>query len=120
MAHPVYGVPASSVADVPAGSCCMFDVARVNNANFIVGTTNTMVSMRGLTADRTVTLPPIPQLGQTVIVKDEDGSLAGFNIIIDGNGNTIDGAATYTMTLVQDGLRGSITVVYQGAGWSIV
>ena len=80
--------------------------------------------LNGLTADRTVFLnnTATAQIGDEVIVKDEDGSLAAHNIIVDsGAGNTIDGAQTYTMTAVQDGVKGSITVVKISAtAWAIV
>lgn len=97
-------------------------VVRVLDANYaVVATTSDVdVFMRGLSANRTVTLPAAPTLGQRVPVKDEDGSLLLHNIIVDGNGNTVDGAATYTMTLLQNGLKGAVTAEYQGAGWSLV
>jgi len=46
----------------------------------------------------------------------------GTVVVIDGNGNTIDGSATYTMTAVQNGVKGSVSVVFlkpagSGVGW---
>jgi hypothetical protein len=76
--------------------------------------------LNGLTANRTVTLPAAPTSGDEIIVKDEDGSLNAFNIIINGNGKTIDGAATYTMTLAQNGSKGSVTLLYTGTAWALV
>lgn len=79
------------------------------------------VRMNGLTANHTVTLPAAPTTGMVVVVKDGDGSLASFDIVINGNGNTIDGAATYTMTGVQNLPKGSVSLQYDGtapnAGW---
>jgi hypothetical protein len=79
------------------------------------------VRMTGLTANRNVTLPAAPTTGMVVVVKDGDGSLSNFNIVINGNGNTIDGAATYTMTGVQNLPKGSVSLQYDGtapnAGW---
>jgi len=71
------------------------------------------VGLNGLTADRTVFLnnTATGKVGDTTTIKDEDGSLADFTITVDpGAGNTIDGESTYTMTAVQNGLKGSITV----------
>jgi hypothetical protein len=80
--------------------------------------------LNGLTANRTVFLNTTGTgaIGDTTIVKDEDGSLAGFNIIIDpGGGNTIDGAATYTMTAAQNGIQGSVTLKRISAtAWALV
>jgi len=79
------------------------------------------VRMTGLTANRNVTLPAAPTTGMVVVVKDGDGSLSNFNIVINGNGNTIDGAATYTMTGVQNLPKGSVSLQFDGtapnAGW---
>lgn len=98
-------------------------VTRVNdaNANPAGGFFDQYVSIRGLTVDRTVTLPAAPTVGQIVSVKCEDGSLAVANIIISGGGNTIDNAPSYTMTLAQDGAFGAIEMIFVGAGkWDIV
>lgn len=105
---------------VPGGGFPL--IFRINDADFLVpvGNVDVAVFERLESATRTITLPAAPTLGQSITVKDEDGSLALFDIIIDGNGNTIDGAATYTMTLAQNGIFGSITVIYQGAGWSVI
>lgn len=73
------------------------------------------VGMNGLTAPRTVLLNAAPADGDTIIVKDQDGSLATENIIIDGNGKTIDGSATVTMTSGNPGAFGSFLLVYRGA-----
>lgn len=78
--------------------------------------------------DRTVNLPAAPLNGEVVVVKDGDGSLGNSgpptNIIVNGNGNTIDGAASYTMTGVQNGIKGSITLQFDSTapnpGWFII
>lgn len=77
--------------------------------------------LNGLTANRTVTLNAAPVTGDRVTVKDEDGSLGGgFSIIINGNGKNIDGAATYTMTLAQNGAFGAVTLHYTGTAWALI
>jgi len=99
-----------------------FLVFRVLDSNFLVPVSNedAAVFMRGLTADRTVTLPAGPGTGQIVVIKDEDGSLSSHNIVIAGGANTIDGAASYVMTLVQNGNKGSVSLMFTGAGWAVV
>ncbi len=48
--------------------------------------------------------------GSRVIVKDEDGSLAGADFDVTGStGKTIDGAASYTMNVATPGPKGSTT-----------
>src|SRR5882672_5991318 len=79
------------------GGSFEFLIINAVNTNAAVTATSTAVFMSGLTVDRTVTLPAAPTTGQEVVVKDADGSLAAHNIIINGNGKLIDGAATYTM-----------------------
>ena len=80
--------------------------------------------LNGLTANRTVFLNTTATgtIGDNTTVKDEDGSLALWNIIVDpGAGNTIDGAATYTMTAAQNGIKGSATFKRIGAtAWAVV
>ncbi len=80
------------------------------------------VRMTGLTGNRTVTLPAAPTNGMVVVVKDGDGSLgAGFTITINGNGNTIDGAATVVMDNASPGSKGALQLQFDsaapGAGW---
>lgn len=85
----------------------------------IIGTASTAVFMSGLTADRTVTLPIAPGVGEVVKVKDADGSLGAHNIIVSGNGKNIDGAATYTMSAFPLGAFGAIELVYNGSSWGV-
>jgi hypothetical protein len=97
-----------------------FTVYRENDTSLLLPNTDpSYVVFFGLTLDRTLTLPVAPVVGELVIVKDYDGSLATHNIIINGNGQLIDGAATYTMTLLESGLKGSVTVIYDGVNWGI-
>ncbi|HYX20194.1 MAG TPA: hypothetical protein VFA98_05060 [Thermoanaerobaculia bacterium] len=80
------------------------------------------VRMTGLTVNRNVTLPAAPTNGMVVVVKDGDGSLgAGFTITVNGNGNTIDGAATFVMNAANPGSKGAVSLQFDsaapGAGW---
>jgi hypothetical protein len=95
---------------------------RITDADYTVQATTqiTETVLLGLTAPRTVKLPANPVSGEIVIVKDGDGSLAAQNIIIDGNGHTIDGAATFTMTNIIFQPYGSVMVMFDGVTWGIV
>lgn len=96
-------------------------VANISNSNYTVPSTNsgTLVSMTGLTVNRSVFLPPSPIVGQKITVKDADGSLVSHNIVINGNGHNIDDAATYTLSNIQ-GPRSALSVQYNGSIWCIV
>lgn len=121
MASPLY-VPGGSSGPVPPGTIFGRAVVRSNDADVVLvaGDEDIYVFLRNLSASRTVTFPAAPMVGQIIAVKDEDGSLAAQTIVVDGNGNTIDGAATLTMSLANVGVKSSLTFIYQGAGWSIV
>ncbi len=91
--------------------------------NTVVTTTNLGVSagteviiVGTLSGSITVTLPSGPTAGDTYTVKDQAGGCATNNIIVSGNGNNIDGAATYTMNTNYQ----SITVVFANGTWSII
>lgn len=78
---------------------------------------NQFLGFRGLTAPRTATLVSTPVAGTRVTVKDTDGGAAVHSITVDGNGLTIDGAATYVIGTAW----GSVTLECNGLGtWSIV
>lgn len=50
-------------------------------------------------APSTVNLPATPSLHGTVVVKDSTGGAAANNLTVQGNGNTIDGAATRVLSV---------------------
>jgi len=51
--------------------------------------------------------------GQMIIIKDEGGNALSANIIVSGNGNTIDGASTYVL----NENYASVTVYWNGTSW---
>jgi hypothetical protein len=64
----------------------------------------------------TIDLPFAPQRDEECVVKDAAGGAAAANITIDGNGNTIDGAAS--VLIAAD--YGSRLFKFNGTEWSIV
>lgn len=69
------------------------------------------------TSSNTITckLPGSPQQNDTVGLSDETGNWASKNLTIDGNGNNVNGASTYTCDL--NGW--SVTARYNGTQWII-
>jgi hypothetical protein len=104
------------------GSGGLSIVFRETNTDFTVPVNdqNAEVAVYGLTAPRTISLPANPLSGQQVVVKDADGSLAGFNIIVSGNGHQIDGAATFTMNNIVFSPFGSAIFMFDGLTWGVI
>lgn len=75
-----------------------------------------IVAVGTIGAPVTINLPPAPDQGRTVIIKDANGSSVANNITVSGNGNNIDGAAS----LVINQNYTSITFTYIGSQWSII
>lgn len=75
-----------------------------------------LIRMEATTADLTVTLPPVADSANLVlVVKKVD--LLGYKIIIDGDGSDlIDGRLTQTLSLYGE----SITLQCDGASWAVL
>lgn len=85
--------------------------------DYTAGTNDYIIEMMpSSSTDVTLTLPGAATVGQTYMVKNKAKVL--HNVIVDGNGNTIDGNATNTIT-------GSLTVevaksyTWNGTEWSV-
>lgn len=65
---------------------------------------------------RTINLIAAPVTGTTFRIKDNSGLAGTNNITVSGNGNNIDGAASYTISSNYD----SIDVVYNGTQWNVL
>ncbi|MBF57742.1 MAG: hypothetical protein CME80_08490 [Halomonas sp.] len=63
----------------------------------------------------TITLPSAPSSGDEVWFADPGASWATNNLTVDGNGNSIDGEATFTANLN----KGYFAAIYNGAAWVI-
>jgi hypothetical protein len=64
----------------------------------------------------TVTLPASPTTSRSLIIKDGKPDAALFNITIDGNGKTIDGAATLVLSIDY----ASVEIIYNGTEWNVI
>lgn len=64
----------------------------------------------------TVNLPAAPLVGDWFVVKDGVGTAAASNITVDGNGNTIDGAATQLIATNY----GALKFIFNGTEWNVV
>jgi len=76
------------------------------NETLVIGTLTTAI---------TVTLPASPTVGQTIKIKDSGGTVGTYNVTVDGNGKTLDGAATYVMSQNYD----QNEFVYNGTSWMV-
>ena len=84
------------------------DSAQVLGTDYIIGVGSTASTY-------TMTLPAAINPGQTWIIKDESGGASGNNITVSGNGNNIDGAATYPITTDY----GAVTIYASGSQYHI-
>jgi hypothetical protein len=78
--------------------------------------TDDYLSVNTISSTYTITLPASPTTGDAYEIKDTNGNLSGtVNLIINGNGNNIDGTSTRTLTQPYTAL----VVTYTGSQWSI-
>lgn len=82
--------------------------AVLGNADYLVVIRKTKPSAT------TVTLPPAPQPGQILVIKDGGGNAVTYPVTV--NGGTIDGAKTYIINAPFGALR----LQFDGAQWVIV
>jgi hypothetical protein len=64
----------------------------------------------------TITLPASPTESRSLIIKDDNGDAATYNITVDGNGKDIDGAGTFVMNVNYQ----AIEIVYNGTQWNLI
>jgi len=91
-----------------------------NCVNVMVTTTPTYIATVnddyiGTTGGTIIYLPPIPKIGQRIIVADVIGNSSILHIIISGNGKLINGNGYATINTD----FGSITFIYTGSFWSV-
>lgn len=83
-------------------------------------TTYTAVSGDRILADTsggafTITLPSTPSTGAEVWFADPGSNWASNNLTVGGNGNNVDGAATFTADLNE----GHFVTIYDGSAWAV-
>jgi hypothetical protein len=78
--------------------------------------TTDYVILMNTSSARTINLIASPVTGTTYRIKDNTGSAGTNNITVSGNGNNIDGSASYTISMNYD----SIDLVYNGTQWNIL
>jgi hypothetical protein len=123
----------ASLAYLPPVISSAFDVVTpVVNADAPVtssATQNVLMVLSGLAANHTLTMPAAPNVGQRFGFVDGDGSLSsGFTWSIAGNGNTINGLATFVIAAGSIGAspgggvgpRGSIWLEWTGIEYKVV
>lgn len=90
--------------------------------DFYSVSTNTLMSLNsGYLADTTsgaitLTLPASPNVGSQVAIADKANTAASNNVIVDRNGNTIQGFAE-DLTINVDGAL--VTLIYNGSTWVV-
>lgn len=82
-------------------------------SDYLIISYNYLVLADTSSGNITVTLPASPATGDTYCIKK---FVAANTLTIDGNGNTIDGAATLSLTVRYQ----SYTLTFTGTEWSIV
>jgi hypothetical protein len=63
-----------------------------------------------------VLMPASPQLGQEHVIKDIDGVAGTTSIVVNGSGNTIDGASTTTLAADYQ----SVTLIFGPSEWNLI
>lgn len=85
----------------------------------VVGTISSeadFVKINSTSGDFTLNLDPNPRPGKHLVVKDASGTTTTNNVILSGNGKTIDGSPSVTFNTNYM----SISLVYNGSEWSII
>lgn len=87
-----------------------------NDSGYAILGSDYAVEMNPVTMNVTATLPSSPAEGDIYFVKNKQNVL--FNVIVDGNGNNIDGNPTSTLTGSLTG-EPSQQYMFNGSEWSI-
>ena len=67
-------------------------------------------------AARTINLPAAPTTGNLYVIKDVTGGAGTNNITVSGNGNNIDGSATFIMNVAYEGAE----FIYGASQWAVL
>ena len=88
----------------------------VFTTNYNILNTDDFVRFDSTTAPVDGYLPSTPIPGKGYTIADVTGHAAANNISVIGNGNLVNGNASFTLTVNYQ----TVTVVFNGIGWSIV
>lgn len=97
-----------SVVPLWSASEISSNITLVKNINYFVNTS----------ASRTLTLPASPTVGDEIHIFDQTGSAATNNIIVNSNGNKINGSV---QNLEVDTAYAAVVLIYTGSnyGWRV-
>lgn len=99
------------------GQLWLIPTIKTSAGAYVVSTTETFIVInKTVGAATTVTLPASPNTGRMLIVKDGKGDAGANNITVDGNGKTIDSAATKVISTNYDLRR----LIYNGTEWNLI
>jgi hypothetical protein len=112
-ATPVIEVVAGVGQTGPAGPAWQPGFMSVAGSTALPSGTNGLVLANSTAGPLTVTLPPAPTLGQTLTVKDANGTAGANHITVAGGGFTIEGA----LNLVIGSNYGWVQLAFTGTIW---
>jgi trimeric autotransporter adhesin len=130
----VAAITGSSVIETNANKLSVLkgqnvNVSSLKTANYAVQVSDFVVGIGTLTNSITITLPSSPASGDLYIVKDVNGTVyqfvrndagtlttAGQTVTITPASGDIDGQSNWILSQPYE----SITIIYTGAGWSII
>lgn len=94
-------------------------VSGLKTSNYTVQTSDFVVGIGTLTGTITITLPASPSTGDIYVIKDVNGTAGNpYAVLINGNGNGIDGFGTSGFML--NVIYQSATIIYTGSIWSLI
>jgi hypothetical protein len=88
-------------------------------SNYTVKTNDYVISVDSTAMSIGITLPSSStaiQSGETFIIKDSGGGASTNNITVSGNGNNIDGAATYII----GNNYAAVVLTFNGTSWDAI
>lgn len=110
-------VVSSSVISVNTNGSLLVPVVIVTTSPYLALSSDFFIGVNNVGAvPFSVVLPANPQTGKIYIVKDVLGTAAAENITVTAVGHTIDGSAS---AIINTNF-GSITLLFDGAEWSLV
>ena len=90
-------------------------ITAVTSGPYTILSTDDYIAVGTLLAPLTINMPASPTIGDTYEIKDTNASASSNNITISGNGNNIDGASTFVISINY----ASIKLTFTTTQWSI-